>query len=224
MTTTHDKWLNMRLGQFSASQIHRLLTTERGGHGFGQTAITYIKEIVAEMLTGERKPSVSSRSIEWGNDHEAMAMDFYIAKIAETRHATSVQYFGGENPVFFAIPGIPAGGSPDGLIKRKKVIEIKCPYDTVNHIENSIMTLDEFQKSRKEYYAQLQLNMIATQTEKADFCSFDPRIIDDRGKLAILEVPLNYSFCNNMMHRIQEAADIRDTIYRTFKTLRREAA
>ena len=212
MTTQENKWINDRLGQFSASQVYRLLVTERGGGGFGQTAMTYIMEIVAEMLTGERKPSASSRSIEWGNDHEAEAMAAYIAATGR-----NVLYFGRNNPVFFPINNIPAGGSPDGLIENKRVIEIKCPYDTVNHIENSIMTLDEFRSKRKEYYAQLQLNMIATNTMIADFCSYDWRIIDDSRKLSILEVPYDNAFCVKMIDRVRQAAVVRDGIYKTFK-------
>ena len=208
--TQEKQWLNDRLGYFTASQIYRLLTTERGGSGFGQTAMTYIMEIVAEMLTGEGKAQVSSKSIEWGNDHEAEAMDMYIDGTGR-----KAMYFGKENPVFFPINDLPAGGSPDGLIENKRVIELKCPYDTANHIENCIMTLEEFKKNRKEYYAQVQLNMIATNVMTADFCSYDPRIIDEDRRLSILEVSYDRLFCDNMMDRIREAANIRDRIYRT---------
>ena len=211
--TKETQWLNDRLGYFTASQIHRLLVTERGGTGFGQTAMTYILEVVAEMLTGEGKPQVSSRSIEWGNDHEAEAMEAYIE-----RTGRNVMYFGKNNPVFFPINGVRAGGSPDGLIENKRVVELKCPYDTGNHIEYSIMSLDEFKKGHRDYYAQVQLNMIATNVMLADFCSYDPRIIDENCRLSILEVPFDKAFCDNMLERIRTASDILYGIYEKVKS------
>jgi len=206
--TQEKRWLNDRIGNFTASQIYRLLVTERGGSGFGQTAMTYIMEIVGEMLTGEGKPSPSSKAMDWGAGHESEAMEMYTECTGR-----KVLYFGTSNPVFFKINGIPAGGSPDGLIENKRIIEIKCPYDTANHIENSIMTLDEFKKNRKEYYAQVQLLMIATNTMYADFCSYDPRIIDDNHRLSVLEIPFDKTFCQNMLARIEAAVSVRNDIY-----------
>lgn len=202
-------WLNNRLGFFTASNIYKLLTTERGGSGFGKVARGYILEIVAEMITGEREPQVCSKSIEWGNNHEAEAIEAYRVGTGQK----NVIYFGKENPVFFPINDMPAGGSPDGLIENERVIEVKCPYNTANHIENCIMSVDEFKTERKEYYAQIQLNMIATNTMLADFCSYDPRVIDDDRKLAILEIPFDKAFCESMIKRIEEAATERNRVY-----------
>jgi len=128
-----------------------------------------------------------------------------------------VIYYGKENPVFFPINGMSAGGSPDGLIENERVIEIKCPYNTSNHIENCMMTLDKFKKERKEYYAQVHLNMVATNVLKADFCSYDPRVIDENCKLSILEVPFDVEFWENMRNRIHAAKIVRDQIYNAVK-------
>jgi hypothetical protein len=210
-----QQWLNDRLGNFTASRISELLASGKGKNEiFGDTAMTYIREIVAEMMTGERKPSAYSKSLEWGNDYEAEAMEAYIA-----RTGYDVIYYGKENPVFFPINGMPAGGSPDGLIENERVIEIKCPYDTANHIEYCTMTVEEFKNSGKKhhkgYYAQVQLNMVATNVLKADFCSYDPRIIKDEYRLAILTVPFDMAFWKNMEARIYEAAEMRGVIHRT---------
>jgi len=210
MTPAESKYMSDRLGMFTASQIHRLLVTERGGSGFGQTAMSYIMEIVAEMLTGERKCQISSKAITWGNEHEAEAMVSYVKKTGYP----DVVYYGGLSPEFFKIEGVPAGGSPDGLVGGLRVVEIKCPYDTGNHIENCIMDVEDFKKNRKEYYAQVQLNMIATGTEIADFCSYDPRIIHPSNRISILEVPKDVEFCEKMLHRIMDASAVRNEIYR----------
>ena len=211
-------WESERLGKFSASQIHRLLVSGKTKNRlFGDTALSYIYEIVAEMFTGESKASVSSRAIEWGSENEAEAIEAY-----REHTGRNVTYFGKENPVFFQIKDMPVGGSPDALIEDKRVIEIKCPYDSANHIENSIMTVEEFKQKRKEYYAQVQMLMIVTNVMTADFCSFDPRVINDAYRLSVLEVPFDKAFCDNMLMRIREAAMIRNDIYN--RLIRREAA
>jgi len=216
MTTQESKWLNDRIGNFTASNIHKLMVSGKPkGNIFGDGAMTYIVEIVGEMLTGESKPDISKiREIEWGNAHEQEAMAAYIARTGK-----NVLYFGKGNPVFFPLLDLPAGGSPDGLIENKRVIEIKCPYDTANHVKNSILTLDGFKKERKNYYAQIQLNMIVTNVMTADFCSYDPRMLKDQHKLRILEIPLDMEFCKNMIERIRMAAKLRDGIYNRMMAL-----
>ena len=206
-----EKWLNARIGNFTASNCHKLLVSGKSKDKiFGETAMSYILEVTAEMLTGESAPYATSRSIEWGNEHEAEAMAAYISKTGKQ----NVHYFGKENPVFFPLKDIPAGGSPDGLIENERVVEIKCPYNTSNHIENCMMDLETFKKERKEYYAQCQMLMIVTNTLYADFCSYDPRIINDDLKLFILEVPFDVDFCNNLLNRIKLAVSLRNDIFK----------
>jgi hypothetical protein len=207
-----ENWFNDRLGLFTSSQISRLMVTERSGKGFGVDAKTYIMEVLAEMLTGERKEEVTSKSIEWGNYYETMAMEEYTKK-----RECIIEYFGKENPKFFKIDSHPAGGSPDGIAhygNETILLEIKCPYNSVNHIDNAINDIEWFKKNRKEYYAQVQLNMVATNCMEADFISYDPRMIE--GSISILRIPYDVDFCSSMFERITEAAVERDRIYELF--------
>ena len=205
-----EDWKNERVGNFTASNIHKLLVSSKTkDKTFGETAMTYIYEIVASMMTGESKPSISTKEIEWGNNYEAEAMDAYI----EITGRKNVHYFGKENPVFFPLEGFFAGGSPDGLIENDRIIEIKCPFSSANHVENSIMTLELFKKERKDYYAQCQMNMIVTNTLYCDFCSYDPRVINEDHQLSILVIPYDRVFCDNLTKRIEMAEELRGEIY-----------
>ena len=208
--TKEQKWLNDRLGNFSSSECYKLLVSSKTKDKlFGDTAMTYIYEKVAEMLTGECEPQAKSASLDWGINHEREAFDAYIEKTGRT----NVHIFGTENPVFFPLKDFPAGGSPDGLIENERVIEVKCPYTSKVHVENCIMTLEEFKKERKEYYVQCQINMIVTNTLKCDFCSYDPRVINEDHQLSVLEIPFDREFCDNLMKRIEKAAQLRNEIY-----------
>jgi hypothetical protein len=66
------------------------------------------------------------------------------------------------------------GGSPDGVArlhgKIHRILEIKCPYNGGNHIENLKRgTIAE------QYYYQLIGNMLVTGAEYGDFVTYDPR-------------------------------------------------
>lgn len=200
-----DNWKEERLGIFTASRISDLLVTEKSGKGFGKKAIDYINSVLAEMLTGEQSPEVFSKSIEWGNEWEPIAISAYKKKFPEK----DVVYFGKENPKLFSLaPDYPCGGSPDGLIYDDRVIEIKCPYNSSVHIENMMLAAETFKQERKEYYAQIQLNMICTDTNKAHFVSFDPRMIEDEHKVIVIEIEKDDDFSKNLINRIEEAGNI----------------
>ena len=205
-----NDWKTNRIGVFTASNVHKLLISNRSGKGFGKTALDYINEVVAELLTGKSENETYSKAIEWGCATEADAMAAYIDKTKK-----SVEYFGKENPVFFKIEDLPAGASPDGLIKDERIVEAKCPYNSANHIENMSLTAESFKTERKEYYAQIQLCMYATGVKLADFVSFDPRILSDENKLFILEIPYNEEFVNNLLERIKEASELLKSIYKS---------
>ncbi|MCL2596235.1 MAG: YqaJ viral recombinase family protein [Paludibacter sp.] len=207
---TLEVWTSDRLGLFTASRISDLLICAKGDKdGFGVVAMSYIMEKVCEILTGEQKPEVNTKSIEWGNENEAVAMAVYSRNTNK-----KVAYFGKENPKSFSLaPDYNLSGSPDGLIFDEKVIEIKCPYNSVNHIENTLMNLEAFKKERKEYYAQIQVNMLVTDTNICDFVSFDPRMIDEKLQLSILEVPKDSEFQKLILQRVEAATEIlRDTV------------
>lgn len=201
-----------RLGLFTASRISELLQTEKNGKGFGDKALTYINDILSEILTGETKEESYSKQTEWGLMYEPLAMEKYIERYGA---GEKIIYYGQENPTFFSLaPNYQCGGSPDGMVEEKKVIEIKCPYRTSRHIENLRMNLEEFKVKRKEYYAQIQLNMVCTKTTVADFVSFDPRILDDKLAIRALEVPIDYDYTKHLLQRITDATSLTKKIYK----------
>jgi len=205
MIQEFNSWENERLGVFTASRISELLVAGRSKDvEFGQVAQSYIMEKVCEILTGETKPEAYSKSIEWGTENEPKAMELY-----KKRTEKEVSYFGKENPkIFSLVPTANLLGSPDGLIFGEKVIEIKCPYNSANHVENLMMDVETFKKERKEYYAQIQVNMLVTDTNKADFVSYDPRMINEKLQLAILEIPKDSDFQRFILERVEKATKI----------------
>ena len=216
MIQEFNSWQDERLGVFTASRISELLTAAKGDKdAFGAVANAYIMEKVCELLTGETKPETYSKAIEWGTEHEAAAMALYIKRTQPEKCI----YYGKSNPQVFSMsPAINLLGSPDGLIFDKKVIEVKCPYNTVNHVENLMLDLETFKKERKEYYAQIQVNMLVTDTNIADFVSYDPRMIDERLQLFILEIPKDSEFQNTVIQKVEKATEMIKDIVKQLKS------
>ena len=192
---THNSWILARQGKFTASNTHKLLVSSKSKDViFGQTAISYIKEVAAENLAIVEQKA-STKAMEWGTFHEPHAMEMYRKFTGK-----EVEYFGVENPLFIENSEY-SGGSPDGLTDTH-LIEIKCPFNTANHIENLTLTEDEFKKERAEYYAQIQFNMLLTKRSKAHFVSFDPRMIHEDRMLCVLEINEDKVFQNIITQRI----------------------
>lgn len=176
-------WFNARVGKFTSSEIYKLLTNPQSKEArekgeMSETAKSYVMSKVAEEMAGTEQ-TTNSAATDWGLDHEAEACNLY-AELMES-HVDSTGF----------IPyGDHAGGSPDGICSRFGVIEIKCPYNFENHIQNLLIKDEaELLKERKAYWWQLQMNMLVAGKEEGMFISYDPRM-DGKNKMAIIPVHL----------------------------------
>lgn len=193
-----NQWLASRCGKFTASEIHKLMGKGRSGDYFGLVAKSYIATKAAEVLTlepsNQRGPTMA---MEWGNAHEFEAVTKFRELYGE------VEYFGGENPTFFPF-GEYAGGSPDALGK-EYVVEIKCPFNSSEHLQHSLLKTDEDLKDyAPEYYWQCVANMLFTNREQAVFISYDPRF-DIQYQLKVLKFNCNLDDRSLLIERLCEA-------------------
>jgi hypothetical protein len=197
LEATHQRsqeWRDARLGKFTASEIHRLITPvmverdltddelkERPKKGPGSRkttvkeedflelskgALTYVKEKVAEELTGIMQDSGTFEATEWGNEKEIMAVaEFEIRKGYKVQKAGFIPFTDH------------AGGSPDGLINDDTVLEIKCPFNSANQVEYLLTaTEEEIRENHPDYWWQMQANMLFTKRQKCYFVTYDPRM------------------------------------------------
>ena len=171
---TQLEWEAQRIGKFTASEIHRLMGTPRKkGEVLSETAKSFVIEKAAEILTGQKRP-IYGAALDWGVEHEQEAfLKFNV--ISDQMW----EYYGGQEFKFYSY-GIFSGASPDGL-SVSHLLEIKCPYESHNHIKHMLIKDNEdFKSSRPEYYWQMQLGMIATEKSKGMFVSYDPRMPEDK--------------------------------------------
>jgi hypothetical protein len=178
------EWLKARLGRFTASEGYKLFVgSKKKGELFGVGAQTYIKTKAAELLTMEVKQDMDFKQSEWADSLEAEAVTEFelITKLKGT-------YYGVGNPTFFRY-GDYAGCSPDWEIEGREGADIKCPYNSAEHVRNLLLaSANDFKKERWEYYCQGQMSMLIRGWKKFHFVSYDPRMVEKKLRLKILTV------------------------------------
>lgn len=194
-----------RLGMFTASSIWQLMKSGKTKDKlFGEQAMTYIYEKIAEIVTGESKPQAKGAALDWGNLYEKDA-SLWLSNYYDFEH----KYYGKENFVFWDYNAY-SGGSPDGE-DELSVIEFKCPYNSSNHIQ-WLMCVDNdnewLKKNHFEYYVQLQFNMECGKKSKGIICSYDPRTVDEKNRMKVLTISKDVELLNELDMRITEAAKI----------------
>lgn len=169
------EWLAARLGIPSASMFAKIVTTKGS---WSTSADTYINQLVAERLTGEREEVFQSHHMIRGTELEPDARDLYslmtnseVIEVGFCLHDT-----------------LAAGCSPDGLIGENGGLEIKCPAPSthVEYLRGGVLP--------SKYKQQVMGCLWITGREWWDFVSYHPtmkplivRVERDEEYIAALE-------------------------------------
>lgn len=204
------EWFRKRIGAFTASEIYKLMQDGKAKEKiFSDKGETYILEKVHELLSNEPKRDIANFATQWGVENEPKAMAWYeklTGQMVDQPHLVEHS----------SIEGFLA--TPDGLIGKDGLIEIKCPATGTNHIEHCFITTDEyFKKVHKEYYWQIQAQLLITGREWCDFVSFDPRINSDLG-LFTYRLNANHSDWDLLEIKVQKAIERRNSFYELMNT------
>ena len=179
------EWYRARLGCWTGSQIGNLfISGKKKDEYFGKMAKTYIYKVAYERMLNEEImkddmmlldylsfSTVTSKSMQWGIEHEDMARQWYekqkkcrVVEVSSIKHPTIPKF----------------ASSPDGFIydentQEKGCLEIKCP------------NINDFMKYRIEvsgnsslkevepmYYYQCQAHIFCTKSDWCDFVVFSP--------------------------------------------------
>lgn len=166
------EWKRKRLGKITASRFGMLKTGR--GSDWGETALSYLYDLVGEHLTGQPSEDFGgNRATEWGNLYEADALKTYTKRTGKKVQPGK----------FCQHPTLDwCGGTPDGLVGEKGVIEVKCPLSFKNHLRTVINRVVP-----DEYLPQVLGHIWLSGRDWCDFVSYDPRITGVH-RLAIIRV------------------------------------
>jgi len=206
-----------RIGKFTCSEFHKLMTYENKIDEFPKGAETVVIEKVSEILTDSCNFSDSwtNDAMQWGKDHELEAVERFtketgikVAKIGIGQEF--IEYQGDSDDILNGN----AGGTPDGEIDDKRGLEVKCP-DSKTHLNyiigfKPIMGKEEVIKPtlkevEKRYYWQVQGYMLLTGKSEWQFVSYDPRFTDKTKQIVISKVERNETDIQRLIVRLRMA-------------------
>jgi putative phage-type endonuclease len=184
-----DEWLALRFGWITASKFKDVLAK-----GQGKTRKSYMYQLAAEALTGERVETYSNEYMEWGTLTEPQARAMYELDSGNTVDEVSFIKLDEPNKI---------GCSPDGLIGDDGMVEIKCPK-TTTQIETFLSG-----KMPSGHRAQVQGQLWVSGRQWTDFVSFDPRI-DGESSYFCVRVERDEEYIKEIEHAcFQFAADLK---------------
>lgn len=162
MIQNSNEWYEARRRKFTSSEIWKLMGANKGINT--ETAQTYIMEVFLEHKEIQ-KELISTKEMEFGQTYEPIAFELFCQKVAPLQKAGFEQFTD-----FW-------GGSADG-IGEGFVWEVKCPYNSAIHMKylSSIQDAKTLYAEKKDYYWQIQSNMLINNLDYGIFCTFNPRL------------------------------------------------
>jgi exodeoxyribonuclease (lambda-induced) len=149
-----ESWKQERYGKFTASEIVKIL----GVRGLGETGKNYAIDKAIEALYGEFEENYISYDMQNGIDTEPLAFaKFKEIKSLDFLEVTNCGYFSNCEH---------SGASPDGLVSDDAILEIKCPKSS------TFFKLVATNEIDAKYYAQMQMQMLSTNRNKAYFFNY----------------------------------------------------
>lgn len=171
------EWFAAKCGIPSASNFDKIVQVS-GKPSKQRTK--YLYRLAGETITGTQEESYQNAAMERGKELESEARELY-GLISEA----NVQEVG-----FCLADGF--GASPDGLVGKNGLLEIKCPEKMAIHIDRLLKNIFPV-----EFFQQVQGQLLVTGREWVDFMSYCPglkplivRVVRDEGFLKTLRIEL----------------------------------
>jgi putative phage-type endonuclease len=200
MLQKSNEWFDSRLGRFTGSQIHKLL----GVKGLGLTGESYAFENAIEIVFSRNEDEqLETYDMKRGNDLEPFAFEKF-------KEIKGFEFIEVEKCSFFPF-GENAGASPDGLVGKDAVLEIKCPRPTkfFNLVAKGYDAID------KEYIAQMQMEMLCTNSNKCYF--FNYIIYNGEAMFHEIVIERDEKMIELIKERIEQAVLIRNEFVNQLK-------
>ena len=180
------EWHELRRGKVTASRVADILAKTKTGPSASRQ--NYLIELALQRTTKTIEPSYTNAAMEWGTATEPQARVAY--EVNTHNFVDQVPFIDHPTIKWF-------GCSPDGLVGKDGLLEIKCPNSATHW---------EYFKSKeppKKYFIQMQAQMAVTGAKWCDFVSFDPRM-PERSQMLIVNVPRDPEFILYMEAEIQQ--------------------
>jgi len=168
-----DQWLLHRVGKLTGSRMADAMAFLKSG---AETeARRKLKlQILAERLTGRMTETYQTEAMKWGIEQEPFAKAHYEEITGEL--ITNCGF-----ALHDTLDGW--GASPDGLLGKMGLIEIKCPSTTthLDYLTTGVVP--------EKYKPQMLCQLAVTERRWCQFMSYDPRLPEEWRSFVIMYAP-----------------------------------
>ena len=188
------EWFKAKAGIPSASNFDKLITIEEKP---SKQRTRYLYQLAGERITGvSEQNGYTNEDIERGKQLEEEARNLYTFTTGRK----------GELVGFCLTDDSKFGASPDGLVGKEGLLEIKCPKLSthVGYLANGIMPLD--------YVQQVQGQLLVTDRKWVDFVSYFPGV-----KPFIVRCPRNEKFLEVLKNELDKFCEELDALVEDIK-------
>lgn len=165
--------MNQRFGNFTSSEIHKLMTDGKAKGTFGKPFYTYIKQKKREAKLGQNiDREAFSYATSWGSCIEGyvntlLGMEYHFRSKETIFHKEISRWC----------------GTPD-LTTNEKVSDVKSPFTLTSFCDlvEDCQTLETFKSEHPDFYWQLISNAILTDKNVIELIVFCPKF-EELGKI-----------------------------------------
>lgn len=191
------EWFEQRLGRFTASNIHKLLSDGKTKGSFGADFYSICFEKAREKVFGRDESwDITSWDMRRGTELEPEAFAFFQAIMAR-------KFIHVQEATFFP-HGDNAGASPDGLVGSNATLQIKCPRPE----KVDLLIRDGIKAIDKQYIEQMQMEMLSTNSELCYFFMYC--LWNGKPHYHTIEVPRDQSIIDKINERLPYGVKQRD--------------
>lgn len=172
--------------KIKVEELKQLIETMDGKLEPNQGALSYLDELLCEVLSGKKKEEQQSIATKWGKEKEPESLD-RLEKLVLSENPTWICKRG----EFFLHPECDLiGATPDLSIYNPNfsntipfiTVENKCPHNGANHAK-----VLRIHKTDKRYLDQTDGQMLCTKSPFLWFVSYDPRVINAEKRQVIVK-------------------------------------
>lgn len=158
--TERALWLAARAGKLTASRMGDAMSFLKNGRPT-EARSKYMRELLAERLTGYTMRHVVTPAMEWGLEMEPEAKEAYEVQTGNLiRESVFYEHASIEN----------FGATPDGELEGHGLLEVKCP-STSTYVDWVMAG-----KVPEQHVPQMLAQLACTGRKWVEFVAYDPRV------------------------------------------------
>ena len=187
------EWMNLRAGKITASKFDVLMPTPKQKiDQFSKGQLTYLRQVSAEILTGEYEETYQNKAMQDGHEREPFAREALSKAVGIPIRESG----------FWEVNDM-IGVSPDGIAGFNEfTVELKCPTSPTH-----LLYLLDIKELFKQYEWQIKSQMWGSGIHEGYYGSYSP-LFEDYKQLSYSSYGLTEEDIDLLNNRTGHAVDL----------------